>query len=149
MHGVASELRVRNERNARDKVFARVLLNDTYQTNLKVDTASDTCAITKDELYKSGLDVMVKPNNCILRKYGVVCSVTDEEWEEIPPVSTQRTLTGASGRSTTIARRSTRYEIQQGVLQRGGYQGVLARGVGWRLQEANDVQHTVRALHVQ
>ena len=53
-----------------NKVFANVKLNDSYATKLKVDTGSDTCTITTDELQRSGLRVAVKPSNCILRKYG-------------------------------------------------------------------------------
>ena len=37
-HCVASERRVRDERNVKDKVIARVMLSDTYQTRLKLDT---------------------------------------------------------------------------------------------------------------
>ena len=78
VHGVASEQPVGNGCNVKDKVFARVMLNGTYKTRLKVDTGSDTCTITKGELHKSGLDVEVKPNNCILRKYGVASSKTTD-----------------------------------------------------------------------
>ena len=53
-----------------DKVYAKVKLNDSYSTRLKVDTGSDTCTITTEELQKSGLPVTINPSNCILKNYG-------------------------------------------------------------------------------
>lgn len=53
-----------------DKIYARVKLNDTYSTKLKVDTGSDTCTLTTDDLKKSKLPVTIEPSDCILNSYG-------------------------------------------------------------------------------
>lgn len=53
-----------------NKVYARVVLNDKYAIKLKVDTGSDTCTLTKEDLKKSQLAIKPKQTNCILKKYG-------------------------------------------------------------------------------
>ncbi len=53
-----------------DKIYARVKLNDKYSAKLKVDTGSDTCTLTTDDLKKSKLPVKIMPSNCILNNYG-------------------------------------------------------------------------------
>ena len=55
-----------------DRIYAKVTLNDTYDTKLKVDTGSDACILTLDDWEKSGLasNVKIKSSNCVLHNYG-------------------------------------------------------------------------------
>ena len=55
-----------------DRIYAKVTLNDKYDTKLKVDTGSDACILTLDDWEKSGLasNVRIKSSNCVLHNYG-------------------------------------------------------------------------------
>ena len=53
-----------------DKIYARVKFIGSHDIKLKVDTGSDTCTLTSTDLQKLQLAVKIKPNNCILNKYG-------------------------------------------------------------------------------
>ena len=53
-----------------NKIFANVKLNDQCHLRMKVDTGSDTCLITEEDLNKTKLDVAISQSNCILKNYG-------------------------------------------------------------------------------
>ena len=53
-----------------DKIFAGVKLNDSYKARLKVDTGSNRCTLTTQDLKKSQLDLAIQPDSHILNNYG-------------------------------------------------------------------------------
>ena len=75
-----------------NKLFANVKVNDTCHLRLKVDTGSDTCIITKDDMKRAQLQADLQPSNCVLYNYG---------GGKIPHVGTTRLKIGYRGKSTT------------------------------------------------
>ena len=47
-----------------------VKLNDVHAIRLKMDTGSDTCTLTTEDMERSQLAIDVKPSSCVLNKYG-------------------------------------------------------------------------------
>ena len=75
-----------------NKIFAKVKLNDSCHLRLKVDTGSDTCILTQDDIKKIELQASVQDSNFILYNYG---------GSKIPHIGTTSLKISYRGKSTT------------------------------------------------
>ena len=53
-----------------EKIITTVKINDTRSIPIKVDTGTDTCVLTMDDLQKLSLCLDIKPCNAVLKSYG-------------------------------------------------------------------------------
>ena len=71
VHSVSSRKQV--DDGTPDKIYANVRLNGSAnKVKLKIDTGSDACLLTEQDLEKSGLKgrIQVHPSTCVLHSYG-------------------------------------------------------------------------------
>ena len=90
-----------------NKIFANVRLNDSCHLRLKVDTGSDTCILTQDDMKKIELQASIQDSNCILYNYG---------GSKIPHIGTTRLKISYRGKSTTADFRIVKVKGNPSVL---------------------------------